>query len=94
MEKRVLSLSALIGVATVIAVVVLLTSIGVKWEGITDRYGVIHWPISFGKEAPQDTRPPPTILPKCRIFPSNDPECQRLQEGWQRGEQDSGGIKP
>ena len=94
MGKRVLGLSALIGVAAVIALVVLLVSIGVKWEGITDRYGVIHWPVSFGKEAPQDTRPRPTIPPKCRTFPSDDPECQQLQEGWRRGGQDRGGTKP
>ena len=52
MGKRVLSISALIVVVIAIAFAVLQASIGVKWEGITDRYGVIHWPISFGKEAP------------------------------------------
>ena len=86
MRKRVLGTSALIVVAAVIACVVLLASIGVKWEGITDDYGVIHWPISFGKESTQHTGPPP---PNCIMtVPSNDPECQRLQESWRPAEQD------
>ena len=66
----------------------------VEWRGITDRYGVVHWPIAFGKESTGSTAPPPIppippIPPKCtKTVPSNDPECQRFQEGWQRAEQD------